>query len=91
MYKRNQIHFSYFHFWFSLALLKQLISLKYIGHGSRYKGIGKRKLRLLHGLSVNTPCNFFPTEYSFLWKAYSLQTCFRRCLLFKRHIKSKTK
>ena len=91
MYKRNQIHFSYFPFWLSIALLTKPISLKCIGHGSRYKTIGRRKLRPVHALSVNTPCNFFPTEHPFLCKGYSSSTYFPRSLLFKMHIKSKNK
>ena len=63
MYKRKQIYFSYFPFCLSKAPLMKRISLKCIGHRSRYKGIGKRKLRPVYGLSVNTLCNFFPTEH----------------------------
>ena len=66
MYRRNQIYFPYFPLWLSIDPRMKPIRLKSIGHGSRCKGIGKRKLRLVHGLSVNTPCNFFPTEHPFL-------------------------
>ena len=58
------------------------ISLKCIDYGSHYNGIGKRKLRPEHGFSVNTPCNYFPTEHPSLWKGYSLSTYFPRCMLF---------
>ena len=84
--KRNLIHFSYFPFWLSIAPLMKPISLKYIGHGSCDNGFGRRKLRLVHDLSVNTPCNFFPTKHPFLWKGYCSSTYFPRCLLFERHI-----
>ena len=60
-------------------------SLKCSGHGSRYKGIGKRTLKPAHDLSVSTPCNFFATELSSLRKWYNSSTYFPRCLLFKRH------
>ena len=77
-----------FPFWISIAPLMTTISLKCFGHGSRYKDIGKPKLRPVHdGLPVNTSCSFFPTEHPFLWKTYSSSTYFPRCLLFKRHIK----
>ena len=89
--KANQIRFSYFPFSLSIAPLMKPIILKCIGHRSRYKGIGKHKLRPVHGLSVNTPGNFFSTEHQFLWKGYSSSTYILRCLLFKRHIKSKNK
>ena len=42
------------------------MSLKCIGHGGRYKGIDKRKLRPVHDLSVSTPRNLFPAEHPFL-------------------------
>ena len=59
MYKRSQIHFFFFPFWLSIAPLMKPISLKCIGQRSHCKGIGKRKLTLLRGLSVNTSYNFF--------------------------------
>ena len=55
MYKQNQIHFFHFPFWISIASVMKLISLKCIGHGSRYKGIDKCKLRPVYDLSVKTP------------------------------------
>ena len=89
MYKRNQIHFFYFPFWLSVTLLMKPISLKCIGHGSRYKGIDKCKLKPVYGLSLNTLYNFFPTEYPCLWKGYGTSTDFPRCFLFKRQSKNK--
>ena len=74
MFKRNQIHFSYFPFRLPIAPL--LKCLKCIGHGSHYEGIGKCKLRPAHRLSVNTPCNFLLTEHPFLWKGFSSATDF---------------
>ena len=76
-YKRNQIDFFYFFLLLSIAPLMKAIRLKCIGHGCCYKGISKRRLRPVHGLSVSTSCNFFPIEHPFIWKGYARQLTFQ--------------